>query len=305
MTVNKNETRLASYAALMSVQILFGSLPMIGKVVLVVTPAVSLVGIRVGITATILFAMQFYRGRLWLQNRRDYLRLAVLSLFGVTINQLLFIGGLSLTKASNTSLLAVTIPIFTLAAGAVYGIEKLTLIKTAGIILAAVGVIFLIDPRNASFSEKTTIGDLMIIANSLSYGIYVATSKDVVTRNGAFRSIMWLFIFASVICVPLGLYSLFGVSVSDITTNIWMLVLYIAVIATAAPYLLNAWALARVNPSTVAVFIYLQPLIGFLLAVIFLGEIVGFTFLLAAILIFTGVYLTIRKPAALDVSITA
>ena len=305
MTVKKNETRLASYAALMSVQILFGSLPMIGKVVLVVTPAVSLVGIRVGITATILFAMQFYRGRLWLQNRKDYLRLAVLSLFGVTINQLLFIGGLSLTKASNTSLLAVTIPIFTLAAGAVYGIEKLTLIKTAGIILAAVGVIFLIDPRNASFSEKTTIGDLMIIANSLSYGIYVATSKDVVTRNGAFRSIMWLFIFASVICVPLGLYSLFGVSVSDITTNIWMLVLYIAVIATAAPYLLNAWALARVNPSTVAVFIYLQPLIGFLLAVIFLGEIVGFTFLLAAILIFTGVYLTIRKPAALDVSITA
>jgi len=305
MTVNKNETRLAPYAALMSVQILFGSLPMIGKVVLIVTPAVSLVGIRVGITATILFAMQFYRGRLWLQNRRDYLRLAVLSLFGVTINQLLFIGGLSLTKASNTSLLAVTIPIFTLAAGAVYGIEKLTLIKTAGIILAAVGVIFLIDPRNASFSEKTTIGDLMIIANSLSYGIYVATSKDVVTRNGAFRSIMWLFIFASVICVPLGLYSLFGVSVSDITTNIWMLVLYIAVIATAAPYLLNAWALARVNPSTVAVFIYLQPLIGFLLAVIFLGEIVGFTFLLAAILIFTGVYLTIRKPAALDVSITA
>lgn len=304
-TLTDPEQNYAPFAALLAVQAFFGSLPVIGKVVLGVVPAISLVGLRIGITALILFLFQWYRGRLWLQNRSDYLRLAVLSVFGVILNQMLFIGGLSLTKASNTSLLAVTIPIFTLAAGAVYGIEKLTLIKTAGIILAAVGVIFLIDPRNASFSEKTTIGDLMIIANSLSYGIYVATSKDVVTRNGAFRSIMWLFIFASVICVPLGLYSFFEVSVSDITFNIWMLILYIAVIATAAPYLLNAWALTRVNPSTVAVFIYLQPLIGFLLAVIFLGEIVGFTFILAAILIFTGVYLTIRKPVALDGSLTA
>ncbi len=290
-------------AALFAVQIFFGSLPVIAKVVLVVLPPMSLVGFRVGITAIVLFAFQSFRKRVWLRDRSDYIRLGVLSLFGVVFNQLLFIGGLSRTKASNTSLLAVTIPIFTLVVASLTGREHLARTKVLGIALAAVGIILLIDPRAASFSSQTTIGDMMIIANSLSYGIYVATSKDVITRNGAFRSMMWVFIFASVVCVPVGLASLSSTDVSSISTNVWLLVVYIAVFATAAPYLLNAWALARVSPATVAVFVYLQPLIGFILAVIFLGEKIDFRFIIAALLVFAGVFMTTRKRASTDIQV--
>ncbi|MDM7923165.1 MAG: DMT family transporter [Pyrinomonadaceae bacterium] len=283
------------HLALLAVQAFFGSLPVIGKIVLGVLPAVSLVGFRIGITALILFVVQAFRRRIWLKRRDDYLRLAILSIFGVSLNQLLFIGGLSLTKAANTSLLAVTIPIFTLIVGAVAGSEKLRGRKVAGIIIAAAGVVLLIDPRNASFSSQTTLGDLMIIVNSLSYGIYVATSKEVITRNGAFRSMMWVFIFASVICVPLGGYSLSGIDVAAVEPMIWFLVLYIAVIATAGPYLLNAYALSKVDPSIVAVYIYLQPMIGFVLAVIFLDEKLGVSFVAAAACVFVGVYLTTKR----------
>lgn len=302
----KNETSAFKHpiAALLAVQAFFGSLPVIGKVVLAVLPAVSLVGFRVGISALVLFAVQAYRGRVWLQHRNDYLRLAVLSLFGVVFNQLLFIGGLSLTKAANTSLLAVTIPIFTLIVSAVIGSERLRVGKVIGILLAAAGIVFLINPSAASFSSETTVGDLMIIVNSLSYGIYVATSKDVVTRNGAFRSMMWVFVFASIVCVPLGLFSLSTIDVGAIGSTTWLLVLYIAIGATAAPYLLNAWALARVSPSTVAVFVYLQPLIGFVLAVIFLAENLDFRFIIAALLVFSGVFLTTRRTKTPVVHVT-
>lgn len=296
----KNETLAGPILALLGVQAFFGSLPVIGKVVLAVVPAVALVGFRVGITALILFVVQLLRGRLWLKERSDYVRLAVLSLFGVTFNQLLFIGGLSLTKASNTSLLAVTIPIFAISIGAIIGAEKLRFIKAVGIAIAAIGVVILIDPRNAAFSSETTVGDILIIVNSLSYGIYVATSKEIITRNGAFRSMMWVFIFASVICVPLGLVSVSSVDIASISPMIWWLVLYIAVVATAGPYLLNAYAIAKVSASTVAVFIYLQPLIGFLLAVIFLGESIDAKFIIAAVLVFLGVFLTTVKLARLE-----
>jgi len=293
-----------AYIALLGVQVFFGSLPVIGKVVLAALPAMSLVGFRVGITAIVLFAVQLYRGRLWLKIRSDYLRLAVLSLFGVVFNQLLFIGGLSRTKASNTSLLAVTIPIFTLIVASLAGSERLARTKVIGIALAAAGIVLLIDPRAASFSSETTIGDMMIIANSLSYGIYVATSKEVITRNGAFRSMMWVFIFASMICVPIGLVSLSSIDISTVSMSVWLLMAYIAVFATAAPYLLNAWALARVSPATVAVFVYLQPLIGFILAVIFLGENIDFRFIIAALLVFAGVFMTTRNRNAADVQVT-
>ena len=304
LSATDESTTIEPIVALLAVQAFFGSLPVIAKVVLAVLPAISLVGFRVGITALVLFAVQLARGRVWLQHRADYARLAVLSLFGVVFNQLLFIGGLSLTKAANTSLLAVTIPIFTLIVGAILGREQVTIKKATGIILAAAGVVFLIDPTAASFSSQTTLGDVMIIVNSLSYGIYVATSKEVITRNGAFRSMMWVFAFASVVCVPLGLISLSSISVPDVGGAIWLLVLYIAVGGTAAPYFLNAWSLARVSPSTVAVFVYLQPLIGFVLAVIFLDENLNFRFIIAALLVFLGVFLTTRHVAASEIHVS-
>lgn len=294
---NANSKDLAPHFALLGVQVFFGSLPVIAKVALNVVPSAALVGFRVGLTAVVLFVFQRLRGDLHLREHSDYWRLAVLSLFGVTLNQLLFIGGLSLTKASNTSLLAVTIPIFTLLVSAVLLTEELRAVKVFGILLAAVGVIFLLDPRNASFSSETTAGDILIILNSLSYGIYVATSKNVITRNGAMRSITWIFIFSSLICVPLGAFSLSRIDISGVKPSIWLLVLYISLIATAVPYFLNAWALARVSPSTVAVYVYLQPLIGFILAVIFLGEKIDIKFGIAASLIFAGVLLATRIKA--------
>jgi drug/metabolite transporter (DMT)-like permease len=293
--VAESEKSVGPYVALIAAQVFFGSLPVIGKVVLQTVPPVALVGFRVGITALVLVIFQLVRRRMWLQVKGDYWRLAVLSLFGVTCNQLLFTTGLSLTKASNTSLLAVTIPIFALTAGAIAGFEKLLTAKIAGIMLAAIGVIIIIDPRNASFSSQTTLGDILIILNSLSYGIYVATSKSVIMRNGPFRSMMWIFIFASIICVPLGVWSFSSIDAEAIKPLIWLLIMHIAIVATAAPYLLNAAALAKVRPSTVAVFVYLQPLIGFLLAVAFLGERIDFTFIIAAVLVFAGVFLVSKK----------
>jgi len=219
----------------------------------------------------------------------------VLSLFGVVLNQLFFISGLSLTTASNTSLLAVMIPVFALTVGAIAGFERLTWIKILGIVVAAVGVIILLDPRKASFSSRTTLGDLCIVINCLAYGIYVATSKKVITRNGTFRSMMWVFIFGAIVCVPMGAVSLSHIDIAAVPAYVWWVAIYIAIGATAVPYLLNAWALQKVDPSTVAVYVYLQPLIGFSLAVIFLGENLTVAFGVAAAMIFAGVFMVTRR----------
>lgn len=295
MKNEENSNIYAPHVALLLVQLFFGSLPVVGKIILKVIPPFGLVGFRVGITALILFIFQQYRGGLKLENKKDYLRFFLLSFIGISINQILFISGLSLTKASNSSILAVTIPIFALTASSILGIEKLRPLKFLGIAVAAFGVILLIDPRKASFSSETTLGDLLIILNSLSYGFFVVKSKEIVTRNGAIKSTAWLFIFASIICVPLGFYSLLPIEISNISPFIWLLILHISIVSTAAPYLLNAWALARVNPSTVAAYVYLQPIIGFLFAVFFLNEEVSPTTVFAALLIFIGVYLVTKR----------
>lgn len=290
-----NERSIAPYLALVGVQLSFGSFPVFGKIALTVIPAVGLVGFRVGLTALIFVIVQTFRRRFWLRDRVDYLKLFGISFLAVTFNQLLFTTGLSLTKASNASLISVTIPIFALTVGYALGSEILRPVKVLGIIVACTGVVLLVDPRNASFSSQTTLGDLLVVANSFCYGVYVAISKSIVTRIGAFRSIMWIFVFASTFCIPLGVYSLRDVDFTSIQPNIWGAILYTALIGTLVPYFLNAWALARVNPSTVAVFVYLQPVVGFMLAVAFLGEHVGINFIVSALLVFVGVYLVTKK----------
>ena len=266
------EKNLAPHIALVAVQLLFGCAPVIGKIALQTFPSYGIVGFRVGGAALAFYFLQRFRGSLALDCRKDYLLFAVFSLFGVVLNQLLFFRGLSLTTATNTSLLAVTIPIFTILISALIGYDKLTWKKILGTLIAACGVIYLVNPAQASFSSATTLGDILIILNSFSYAIYVAISKKLITKYGALKSIAWLFIFGSFINVPVGVYFMQTVELETVSAAAWIALAAIVIFPTILAYYWNAWALARVEPSVVAVYIYLQPLIGFVSAIIFLGE---------------------------------
>lgn len=285
----------APHIALIAVQMLFGCAPVIGKIALETFPSYAIVGFRVGAAALAFYFLQRFRGSLALERGKDYLLFAAFSLFGVVINQLFFFHGLSLTTAVNTSLLAVTIPIFTILISAALGSDKLTARKITGTVLAALGVVYLIDPTKASFSSATTLGDVLIILNSLSYAVYVAVSKNLITKYGALKSLAWLFIFGSVINVPVGVYFMKDVAPAEVSAAAWAALAAIVIFPTILAYYWNAWALARVEPSIVAVYIYLQPLIGTLSAIAFLGERFSVRLLISGVLIFIGVFLVTRR----------
>ncbi len=290
-----SNSSFAPHVALLFVQVMFGSAPILGKFALLAFPPLAIVGFRVAGAALAFYFLQRFRGNLRLKRRSHYLYFALFSCLGVVCNQLLFFKGLQLTTATNTSLLAVMIPIFAILVSVLIGNDKLTWQKTLGVILAGCGVIYLIDPVNASFSSQTTQGDILIVLNCLSYGTYVAVSKKLITYYGALKSIAWLFLFASIINVPIGLYSLQTIDVSQIGLSAWLILAAIVLFPTIFAYYWNAWALARVEPSIVAVYIYLQPLIGTLLAIFVLGEAWKPRIFLAMALIFTGVFLVTRK----------
>ncbi len=290
----KAEKSYAPHIALFAVQVFFGSAAVLGKFALLAFPPYALVGFRIGGAALAFYFLQRFRGNMALENRRDYLKFALFALIGVTLNQLFFFTGLSLTTAVNTSLIAVTMPIFAILISALIGNDFLSWRKIAGIFLAAAGVIYLIDPTKASFGSQTTQGDILIVLNSLCYATYMAISKRLISHYGALKSIAWLFLFASLINVPIGIFSLQSVKLSEVSLNSWLFVAGLVIFPTILAYFWNAWALARVEPSIVAVYIYLQPMFGLLAAILFLGEHFNFRILISAILVFVGVFLVTR-----------
>jgi drug/metabolite transporter (DMT)-like permease len=280
---------VAPHLALIAVQIMFGTWPIVGKYALRVLPSTALVAFRVCGAAVAFLILQRAMGRVRILCKRDYAKLALYSLLGVVLNQLLFVEGLRLSTVINATLLGTTIPVFTLLVSITLGYDRLSLRKALGIILAAGGVIYLIDPVRADFSGAHTLGNLLIVANSISYGAYIAISKDLLKRYGALTVITWIFIFGSVATVPVGMFTLAVNPVEGAGPGVWLAVLYIILVPTVGAYYLNAWALARVPPSTVAAYIYLQPLIAFALAPLILGERWSSRTGVASALIFTGV----------------
>lgn len=294
----KNPTENSAFAphlALLIVQILFGCSAVIGKIALEAFPAFAIVGFRVGGGALAFCLLLSFKKNFWLDKSTHYFYFAIFSLFAVVFNHLLFFSGLSMTTATNTSLLAVTIPIFAVIVGAILRIDKFTGRKLLGILLASCGVIYLIDPGKASFNSQTTQGNILIMLNCLSYAVYIVISKKLIGYYGALKSIAWIFLMATVINVPIGLISLQSVALSDVSLVSWLALAGVVIFPTILAYYLNAWALARVEPSIVAVYTYLQPLVGFLFAVVFLGEQFSLRVVIAALLIFAGLFLATRR----------
>lgn len=296
MTRNReSQHAFAPHLALLTVQILFGTWPIFGKVVLRSMSPASLVACRLTGAALAFALLQRKLTPLLRMPVRDIALLTLCSMMGVVGNQFLYVKGLSLTTVINVTLLSTTIPVFTLFVSILFGHDRLSPRRLFGIALAAGGVVYLVNPARADLSTQTTAGNLLIVTNSLLYAVYIVLSKDLLERYGALNVITWIFLVGSVVTIPVGIYSFQSENIAAITTGVWLTIAFIIIFPTVGAYYLNAWALTKVPPSTVAIYIYLQPLIAFGFAPLFLGEQWNYRTIIAAMLIFAGVAVVTKR----------
>ena len=279
------------HLALIAVQILFGAWPILGKIILRSISVTSLVTCRL-IGAAIAFSLlQRHLKPLIKMRRTDFALLVLCAICGVVGNQMLYVKALSLTTVINAALLTTTIPVITLFISILFGSDSWSLKRVSGIVLAAAGVVYLINPLRAQLTADTTLGNLLLLANALLYAFYIVISKRLLERYGALNVITWIFLVSAVMMAPLGFYSFSGENVAAITWTVWVLIVIVILLPTVGAYYLNAWALTHVSPGTVATYIYLQPLIAFGFAPWFLGERWSSRTSIATLLIFAGVAL--------------
>ena len=286
--------RIKPHLALITVQVLFGIWPIFGKIVLRSMSPTSLVALRLAGAALLFVLLQRRLTPLLRMPLRDIVVLTACSMLGIVGNQFLFVKGLSLTTVINAEILSTTIPVYALAVSILLGYERGSRKTLIGVLLSAAGVIYLVNPLHADLTQQTTSGNLLILTNSFLYALYIVISKNLVDRYGALNVVTWIFLVGSLITVPVGIYSLQQENLAAISTSVWVIVAFIIVFPTVVAYYLNAWSLMRVPPSVVAIYIYLQPLIAFGLAPLFLGESWSWRTIVAAVLIFGGVALVTK-----------
>jgi drug/metabolite transporter (DMT)-like permease len=214
----------------------------------------------------------------------------------VSFNQLLFILGLSLTTAVNTSILISAIPVFTLATAVLMGRERTGPRAIVGVVLAAAGALLLLNAERFEWSSRYFRGDLLILANGFSYSLYLVLSRPILARYRPLAFTSAVFRWGAGPIVLAAVPALLRFSPERVTPTAWWSLGAIVVFCTVIPYALNSWALARTKASRVAAYVFLQPVIAATLAILVLGERPGWRVAAAAALIFSGLAVTLIRP---------
>jgi len=229
-------------------------------------------------------------------DKEDRMRLFLCALFGIAINQLMFIKGLSLTYSIHAALLLLITPILIVIIAAWVLKERLGLLKITGLALGISGALVLILAKDSSGNgANVLLGDLFIIINAVCYTIYFIIVKPLMIKYNAVVVLQWIFTIGLVLVLPFGWVEFTEIPWQQYGALDFMSMGLIVITGTFLAYLFNLYGIKTLGASVAGFYIYTQPVFAALIAMFFLHEQMALYKIIAAALIFSGVYLANKQ----------
>ncbi len=297
LSADERGRRRQGVAALLAVQLFFGLFPLFGKVAFGNFTAKSVGAWRIAVGGVVLGALAAtLHGRRFLPERGDLPRLFLCGLLGIVLNMVLFLEGLQRSTAINVALLLPLIPVFTLLVAISVRQERFDLPRAIGMAVAFCGAGLVLFERGGRIGSDHVMGNLLVVANELCYAIYFVLLRPLLAKYPPLVLTAWVFLL-SAWSIPLLIGEATPFVPAEVSGDAWWAIGYIVVFPTLFTYLLNSFALTRVSASTAASFIFIQPMITVVGALLWLDEGLPQHFALATLLTFGGVWLVARRPA--------
>jgi drug/metabolite transporter (DMT)-like permease len=228
--------------------------------------------------------------------REDFPRIIAAAFFGVALNMLTFFKGLNYTSPIMGAVLMVTTPIIVLVLSAMLMRERMERKKIIGIIFGLIGTIVLIlYGKSVANAPNALLGNLLVFINAVSYAFYLIIVKKLMDKYNAFTFVKWIYLFGFLMVLPFGWEEFQQVNWQELPTDIAVKISFVVVISTFLTYLLNLVSMRELKPTTVAVFIYLQPLFATVFAVSLGKDHLSWVKIISTAFIFFGVYLVTQK----------
>jgi len=227
----------------------------------------------------------------------DFPRIILAAFSGVTLNMLTFFKGLSYTSPISAAVIMVTTPMIVLLLSALIMKEKMQKQKVFGILIGLFGTAFLIVYGNKAIrnASNESLGNLLVFINAVSYGFYLIVVKRLMNKYHAFTFVKWIYLFGFLMVLPFGINEFQAVEWANVPNLIYWKIAFVIVFSTFFTYLLNLLSMRELKPTTVAVFIYLQPVFATIFAIGLGKDELNSVKIIAAILIFVGIYLVTKK----------
>ncbi|MBS3992874.1 MAG: DMT family transporter [Bacteroidetes bacterium] len=255
------------------------------------------IAVRVGV-ATILFwilSSLLFKGKKI--DSKDFIRIFAAAMFGVAINMLSFFKGLSYTTPINAAVIMATAPIMVFVFSIFILKEKVLARKVLGIAVGLIGTLILILYGKSSdiVGENIALGNSLVFLNATSYSLYLIIVKKLTEKYHPLTFVKWIYLFGFFLVLPFGYQEFSEVKWHTLTFDIWWKIGFVVVLSTVVTYLFNLFALTKLKPTTVSIFIYLQPVIATIYALSVGSDSLNMVKIIATVCIFIGIYLVSVK----------
>ena len=232
---------------------------------------------------------------------RDLLRLAGAGVLGLFMPQLTFLHAIAHTTPVDLSVMSTTTPIFTMFVAAIFLKEPITWKKALGVALSFGGILWLI--LQSTFggngaSETEPVGILYCFANYIVFALYLGTCRPLIARYSVVTSMKWMFLASFVLSVPFALPHLPQSDFGAVPSYVWWEIGFMIFFSTFVAYFLIPVGQKRIRPTLVSMYGYLQPIIAIAVAIWTGMDRLTVTKVLAALLVFTGVWVVNQSRAA-------
>jgi drug/metabolite transporter (DMT)-like permease len=252
--------------------------------------------VRVGISVVLFWGLYILRPVSIKIDKPDRKRLFLCAVSGIAINQLLFIKGLSLTYPIHAALLLLITPILIVFIAAWILKERLGFFKVTGLALGISGALVLILAKEPSGDgDNVLLGDLFIIINAISYTFYFILVKPLMVKYNAVVILRWVFTIGLLLILPFGWAEFTEIPWQQYTAVDFTSMGLIVVTGTFLAYLFNLYGIKTMGASVAGFYIYTQPVFAASIAMFFLHEQLALYKIIAAALIFCGVYLANKQ----------
>lgn len=257
--------------------------------------AFGFIFLRVGGTALLFWLVALFVKTEKIE-RKDFPRILAAAFFGVAFNMLTFFKGLSYTSPIMGAVLMVSTPMIVLVLSAFIMKERMKKKKVLGIVLGLAGTATLIlYGKSMVNAPNATLGNFLVFVNAVSYGFYLILVKKLMDKYNAFSFVKWIYLFGFVMVIPFGWSEFIAADWASFPMHIIWKIAFVVIASTFFTYLLNLLSMKELKPTTVSVFIYLQPLFASVFAIGLGKDELSWVKIGSAALIFTGVYLVIHK----------
>ncbi len=228
---------------------------------------------------------------------KDYLHIFLASIFGVALNMLAFFKGLNMTSPISASVIMTTTPIIVLTFATIFLGEKATKRKLIGIFIGMFGAVMLIVyGQKLNLESNGTLGNILILVNASSYAMYLIIIKSLSQKYHPLTLAKWMYLFGLFLVIPFGWKEFTEVTWTSLPLFASLRIGFVVIFTTFIAYMFNLFAIRKLKPTTLSIFIYLQPVIASSYALIVGSDSLNMIKIAATVLIFFGVYLVTLKP---------